>query len=410
MYLRRSVRYFSAVGDLERLLFERKFGELTRAVCALPRSTDESDWKKFIDAVFRVPDVGPVIPAIVITSANLGFGVPVIYRDQLIKAVKSVWTELSILDRVVFLIGLSQVGIRTSASVDLFQNFLAAELDHVPEKLIPALMLSVANYGIENGNGWNSLVSRVRVDTLSPHELANTALALATSKTFPISLLERVMDASVRVDFALDDALTMCHSLVCLELYRSDLIRRLLNIISDPRKLNSHQKLLLKQIILSLFIDPKAADILTSVAPDLLDRIGSHLDWSELEPQRHHHDIAGEIEQLISDNLDSTTGAGDAILPVPPRIYSWSFSTARDIVLNRFYMSDATVAGVPVFVHIDDETFADLSDGPIDPYIQIKHAQIERCGWKVLWVRETEWEAMDDEGRRDLVKRGIGRL
>ena len=169
--------------------------------------------------------------------------------------------------------------------------------------------------------------------------------------------------------------------------------------------------------ILSVWLDPKAREIVESIAPDVWHRLDKVIDWSIPEPQRHHGDIDGEIQQLIEAELaDKMSGAGTTetvspgAVPLRTSMDSWNPIIAQSVAIDRFYLSDIPLHHSRIFIHIDDETFPDLTE-PIDPYIQLKHMHLkERCGCKLIWIRPSDWADMDDDEKKEFIKNFVSLL
>lgn len=283
-------------------------------------------------------------------------------------------------------------------------------MEGIPSRLVPSLLLAISTLGIQNPLSWNMLLGKLDIESLSAHELSQTCLAIATSRSFPISSIERIIDASMALGadkFSPQDALCLAHSLTCLEVFHTSLFRSLLVRISNATTstFDSDAVKLLKQTVLAMFLDEKARAIPESISPVVLTKLDMLLDWSVPEPQRHHGLIAGEIQQILgSDTGEDNTGSPVAI----GSIADWKQATAASAAVDRFYVSDVPIDSRRVFFHIDDETYADAVDGPLDPYLQVKHAQIIKCGLKLVWVRECDWMDMEWEEKEEFITRSMG--
>jgi hypothetical protein len=158
----------------------------------------------------------------------------------------------------------------------------------------------------------------------------------------------------------------------------------------------------MKQVILSLFLDEKARTIVEAISPVVLAKLDRMFDWSIPEPQRHHGMIAGEIQQILSEvNGDENENSLDK-LSVVGSIADWTSETAASVAMQRFYVSDVST-DKKVFFHIDDETYPDVLEGPLDPYLQLKHLHVRKCGWKLVWVREQEWLELEDSEKKEFI-------
>lgn len=400
--LYRTLRF--PVSEVQTLIREARWDQVARALSALPKEVplvSQPEWTGIVDSVLSQPTEGmhAVFPSMLITSASLGFTLCDRQKRLISRNLKPVGAHMSEFDKIVFLIGASQLGLRTGETVD-FAHGVLSDLKNslIPEKLLVPLMLAVANLGLSYGT--EKLVPRLAVERLSPHELANTALAILTSRAFPIAAIERVLDAAFlsAEKFNPQDALSLTHSLCGLEVFRPDLIRTLLNQISTLSSIDPDESKLLKQIVLSLFLDDKASELLASLSPVLLTRIDKLLDWNLQEPSRNlPGDVVGEISEILQEHSYNAN-----ITPVP-KLPDWSRNHAQTVALNRFYRSDVE-ADENLFIHIDDETFPDLDEGPIDPFLQLKHLQVRQAGAKLVWVRPAVWEDLNGEEKVGFIK------
>ena len=403
------------VSRIQSLVATRNYPELSKALCA-NGITDEKAWLSIVDSVLNLVDPkepsgasGVVIPSLVIASAAGGHSLTYFQRNRIGDLAVSLFDSLSEFDKLVFTIGCSQAGLRTPSVVDFVSRFLTVsregtQFSGIPEKFIPELLLAVATLGIDNQLSWNQLLAKVDFENLTPHALTQTALAIATSRTFPISAIERMIDGSVSRGggeaFSFEDALCFAHSLTCLEVFHTQLFRSLLVRISNAPTLEEDGKNILKQIVISLFLDEKAKQITESISPIVLGKLDKFLDWSVPEPQRHHGLVAGEIQQLIS--VDES----DMVMKQPVAVGSiadWTRESALSVAVDRFYVSDVLCSDPKLFVHIDDETYPDIIEGPLDPYLQVKHLHLRTCGMKLVWIREQEWLELEDEEKKELI-------
>jgi len=398
---------------------------LAQYLCSIPKETGheltEETWKKIVNrALSCSSDV--ILPSIVISTASLGFSLDYSGRSKIASLASEHFPPMSVFEKVVFTIGSSKIGLRTHEIVVTIHHFISQYADEIQEKFLPSFLLALANLGIDNPGAWETLMARVPVEGLNFHQLTNLTLGIVTAKKFPIAMIERIIETAGGILLepikgtipspALEDiesVISFTHSLACLEVYRTDLFRHCLNQISlSPTAFgDSDVKKLVKQILLSVWLDPKADEICSSLAPEVWHRLDRLLDWSIPEPLRHHGDIAGEIQQLLEEVL---TSFGEEVetppvgaIPLRTSMDSWSPLIAKSVAIDRFYLSDIPSSNSRLFVHIDDETFPDLTE-PIDPYIQLKHMHIrDRCGCKLLWIRPSEWKEMDDEERRQFI-------
>jgi len=413
----RSSRRFSAILQVDSFLRTRQYSDLSKFLTTTPRASDatitEEDWTGIVDRIIKDESaLSAITPALLISTAAKQFSLSSEHKILLSKSLCNSYTTMSQFDKIVATIGVSQLGIRTPEVISVVSEFLSADSETVPEKFIPSILLAMANLAINNQRAWGTLIARVPVESLSFHSLANLALAVATSRSFPISLVERIVDttaASNLTQTTIEDVITLAHSLTCLEVYRTDLFRSLLDKLSRERKFDSDTAKFVKQIVLAVHIDSKAKAIIDSIAPDVWHRFDRLLDWTIPEPQRIHGTTDGEIQQLV-DEAFGKEGAEDTMstsqpLALPNSIADWTREIAQSVAADRFYLPDISSVHGRVFVHIDDETFPDCVEGPIDPFIQIKHQQITQCGYKLVWIREQEWlELEDDEEKRNWLK------
>jgi hypothetical protein len=414
MFLIRRAYSVSPLNRIQSLVATKNFLELSKAICA-NGITSETDWKSVSDSVLALiegnktdKNVAALVPSLVIASAASGHGLASNHRHRISQYAVQLFEFMSEFDKVVFTIGCSQSGLRTPEVVDFVNRFLTearesgfASLD---SKFVPGLLLAVSTLGIDNQLAWNHLVAKLDIESLSPHDITQSALAIATSRTFPISTIERIIDAAVAVGadkFSFEDAVCLCHSLACIEMFHVDLFRSLLVRVSNAPSLDSDARKLMKQVVLSLFIDEKARAIPETVSPVVLTRLDKLFDWSLPEPQRHHGMIAGEIQQILSLSPNEVTVSSKGPVPVTS-IADWTVETAKSVGIDRFYINDVPTDS-NLFFHIDDETYIDISEGPLDPYLQVKHTQVKKCGMKLVWVRELEWLELDENEKKEFI-------
>lgn len=410
-------RFSSTVSRIQSLVASKNYGELSKAICANGVTSDR-DWKEVADSVINLitlnkndPKSASLVPSLVIASAASGHALSSHQRMLLSQLGSEMFESLSPFDKVVFTIGCSQSGLRTTAVVDFVNRFLtearADGCSEIPQRLVPSLLLAIATLGIDNQQSWNQLLAKLDVESLNSHDLTQTALAVATSRTFPISSIERIIDTAVSRGadtFSFDDAVCLCHSLSCLEVFHRDLFRGLLvRVANTPGTLDLDAKKLMEQVILSLFLDEKARDIVSSVSPVVLGKLDRMFDWSVPEPQRHHGMIAGEIQQILSEMEPMNYPLVKSPPVVVGSLADWNPETAASVAMDRFYVPDVGCEA-KIFFHVDDETYPDVVDGPLDPYLQLKHAHVRKCGWKLVWVREQEWLELEESEKKDFIK------
>ena len=413
IYMIPSGRRYSTeiVSRVQTLIESKRFTEISKAICGLKASTlTQSEWNAVTEAVTSFmktnksnTSLGYLSGSLLLGSASQGFPLSRSSRDTVSRVALESFPSLSVFDKVVFTVGSCQTGLRNASVVEFVNRFLSEEQTNgfmnVPSTILPSLILSVATLGIDNHNSWNALIAKIDVEKLSSSEVSNVALAIVTSRTFPIATVEKILDRAAEIgalNFSFNDAICILHSLCCLEVFRIDLVRGLLQRIGKEKAvmLDADGSKLLKQAILSLFLDEKAHAVVQSVSPRVLKDLNELVDWSLPEPQRHHGQEAGEIQEILSSTeLGEDSNMHKAIV-VPIDLADWTKEIASSVAMERFYSNDAIVEGKKIFVHFDDETYPDIREGPIDAYLQAKHMHVLRCGWRLLWVRAHEWDAL----------------
>ena len=405
----RSLRILSAIPRVETLLRNKQYSELSKFLTSTSPEfvITEDEWIKVVDHIVKDQSASPIIiPSLLISTAARDFSLSWEQKNLVSKSFTQSFANMSEFDRIVTTIGASQLGLRTPEVISCVSDFLLSDAESIPEKFLPSILLAMANLAINNQRAWGTLIARVPIESLSLHALSNMALAVATSRSFPISLLERIVDTASLVNLShatAEDIVTLAHSLTCLELYRTDLFRSLLDKLSRELKLDADASKLVKQILLAVQIDPKATAIVESIAPTVWHRFDKLLDWSIPEPQRIHGTTDGEIQQMLDEEREENDTQSEGIsssLCVPKSMTDWTPDIARTVAMERFYLPDIVDVGGKIFVHVDDETFPDCSEGPIDPYLQVKHMQIAQCGYKLVWIREQEWLNLEDEAEK----------
>jgi hypothetical protein len=401
----RNTRFLSSISQAELFIRNNQFAELSKFLSTVRKRdppVTEEDWHRIVDRVIKDDSALTVAgPSLLISTSSMNFSLTFEQKSALSLSLSKSFSHMSQFDKIVTLIGVSQLGIRTPEIISLISEFISEEVEVLPENFLPSILLAVANLAINNQRAWGTLIARVSVETLNSHELANMSLAIATSRSFPISLIERIVNTAVSTPTSsVQDALALCHSLTCLEVYQTDLFRSLLDKLSREQKFDPDSIKLMKQIILAVFIDVKAKSIIDSIAPTVWHRFDKLIDWTIPEPRRIHGTVGEEIQAMISEESESTVSS----VTIPSSIADWTREVAKTVAMDRFYISDVSGCPERMFIHIDDETFPDCTDGPIDPYLQIKHSQIGQCGFRLVWIREHEWDDKERERVRDLLK------
>ena len=418
MLLSRSRLSNEIVGRIIAFAHAKNFPELSKTLCSIKAgAVSESEWQTVSDTITCLIKNSPgesgiasLCPSLLITCASGGFPISRNSREMVSKVVLEYFPSLSVFDKVVFTIGSSQTGLRNESVVHFVNRFLAEERENgftgVSDALVPSLLLAVATLGISNHNGWNGLVARLNFAKMGSREVSDTALAIVTSRSFPIATVEKVLDRAAEIGaqkFSSEDAVCFLHTICCLEVFRTDLVRGLLLRIGRGGGLDEEGEKLVKQAILSLFLDPKAIEIINSVSPTTLHALDKLVDWTLPEPQRHLSEVAGEVQSFLHEIEDEEEHSIQKPLAVPESLTSWTRETAVSVAMDRFYVGDAIDPSRKILVHIDDETYPDVSEGPLDAFLQLKHAQILLCGWRVLWIREQEWLLSNADEKKRLV-------
>ena len=388
-------------------IMSKNVAELPKLVCSIKGdSVSEADWNSLVDTLSSFlrdtqceSGSASIAPALVITAASTGLPLSRSSRSTLSRRALECFSSFSVFDKAVFSIGCSQTGLRDASVLEFVNRFSTDGFADVSESLLPALMLAVATLGIKNHHGWNGLIARLKFENLKPGDLSNIALAVVTSRTFPIATVEKLLDKSAAMTFSFHDALSLLHSLCCLEVFRTDLVRGLLKKISESKEIDKDASKLLKQSILALFLDPKARAVTDSVSPRVMEKLQALVDWTLPEPQRHQSEIEGEVQEIISQQdigLDHHEEKITKPLPLPTNLSDWNRETAVSAAMDRFYVGSLTFPERKIFVHVDDETYPDCDEGPLDAYLQLKHCQVVQCGWRLVWIRVNEWESLEN--------------
>ena len=387
---------------IQSLVLNREYDNVAKLLCGLPRegNTSESEWHSIVDELSSDENsLKSVLSSLVITSASLGYLLTPKQKGRICAALLLHKDCMSDFDKIVFIIGSSQLGMRTEAVVEFTQQFIGRNSNAISQSLLPSLLLAVANLGVSVG--WNKLIAQLQIEDMQIPTLANTALAIVTSRTFPISTIERILEKAATHTESMDvnDAVSLMHSFACWEVYRTDLFRKLLNRISlSPVSLSASQSLI-KQIIVSVFIDPKANDTCSGISPAVWDRLDRLVDWTVSESKLH---LDGDLLEQLVTGLGAHETSEPAQIPVP-KLAEWTPKIAKFVVMNRMYLNDiqGTVltrkSNRPVFVHIDVETFPDLEEGPIDPYLQLKHLHVNQAGAKLAWIKPRIWALLEPD-------------
>lgn len=402
-FLRRTVPALSTITSIQTLLSERtKDGKkISEKICELAKKKiSHSQWIELVNVVLEKSSQN-VVPSILITSASLGYTLD---RDQCRKISKSILSQfeaMSDFDRIVTIIGASQIGLRSIELMRFVDAFAQQETSDVTKKFQVPLSLALANLGLQNANFTNKLMAQWDVEKMGVHELTNAILAIVTNRTFPIATIERILTRvdDLQNDFPIEDLVSMTHSMTCLELFPEKFFR---HALSKLYNIPSEMKPLAKQIIISVFLDPKARVTAESVSPKVWNRI--ELDWSLPEEQKN---LPGDLLADIATRFHNSGDRVSASLPVPP-LSEWNEDVAKRVVLDRIYVSDVpdlfTADNKPIFVHVDDETYSDLEEGPIDAYLQLKHIHVQKAGAKLVWIRAGLWPQLTEEDKIEFIK------
>jgi hypothetical protein len=414
-------RTHSSISRIERMISGKQFVDLSKALCANEIGSD-SEWSSVINSTLKLVETNKadksaasIVPSLVIASAVRGYSLSQQQGTRVGELALAMFSSLSDFDKVVFTIGCSQASLRRPEVVDFVNRFLTEarepnQFGGIPQRFLPGFLLAVSNLGIDNQLSWNLLLAKIDIENLNSHDLTQAALAIATARAFPIASIERIIESAAQKGgdaFSVDDSVCLAHSLTCLEVFHVDLFRSLLVRISNAPSLDEGGQKLLKQIILSMFLDEKARAIPESLSPVVLEKLDKFLDWSVPEPQRHHGMVSGEIQQILSESELGYLLSEERInQPLAVcSLSNWTPAIAASVAIDRFYVSDIPCA--KFFFHIDDETYPDISEGPLDPFLQVKHLHVKQCGLKVVWVRELEWSELTFDEKVEFLKKFI---
>jgi len=273
---------------------------------------------------------------------------------------------------------------------DAVVQALVGFLEHLGPKELSACALAAATLGVDELAFWQKLHAALLgcVEQLMPRHVADTLLALATTQLCPIALLEalqaQLTNAARLMEF--DEALTCAWAMSALRLFPSpawaSLIRCLSNL--EPATLTEMQGNQVRQVLLSLELEPSAQEALAMVPATLVaaidkgNLIGDQICRDD-ETLEDYCDILSEVG--IKFQLGEAVRSGLYIIDI-------TFRT--------------TEGGSPRAVVFGLQDKADAVE-PHDPWSLLKCRHLKLLGWSVTWLPVQRWRIWSEEERRDGV-------
>lgn len=287
------------------------------------------------------------------------------------------------------LVALSQLGPWGTVSPGgALADALVEFLDALSLNELSAAALAAATLGVEELRFWQLLHGELlsRMELMQPRHLADATLALATTQLCPIVLLD-ALEGRVRAQagaFDVEDAITTAWALCALRFFRP--LPGLLAHVSEEAVsfLAVEQQRQLRQVALSLELESSAAAAKVALNPGVLAELGDAAGQGD--EAAHNTEILEEIREALVE----AGGSSEALF-------------AGEVVADGFYALDITLCpqpGCPGAAVLLDVGGGEVSNGPRDPWLQLKLRHLKLLGWRVAWLPVRCWRAWDAEERR----------
>lgn len=277
---------------------------------------------------------------------------------------------------------------------DAVVQALAEFLEHLGPKELSACALAAATLGVDELAFWQNLHAALLgcVEQLMPRHVADTLLALATTQLCPIALLEALQTQLTNVArlMEFDEALTCAWAMSALRLFPSPAWARLIRCLSnlEPAMLSEMQGNQVRQVLLSLELEPSAKEALAMVPASLVAAIDRGNPIGE-QLCRDDETLEGFCEMLSEVGVEFQLGE-----EVRSGLYTIDVA---------FRTTEGTSPRAVVF-GIQDK--ADAFE-PHDPWSQLKCRHLQLLGWSVTWLPVQRWHIWSEEERRDWVRQQL---
>lgn len=294
------------------------------------------------------------------------------------------------------LIALSQLGPWTDpVPGGALAEQLRACFNSLGVRELSAAALAVATLGVGEQIFWHEAHGALlgRLDEMSPRNLTDVLMALASSHLAPITLMEsllaRLALKAKHMDW--EESIVCLWALCAVQLFPATTMRDLLEqaCTTDGTLLSPLQANQLKQVMLTLDLERSAAKARGEVAPILWQKVR---DLCE--------DATGETLQGCSGD----TAEAEELCELVPEDVGVVYALAEEV--TDFYIVDVTIRlehRSPVAILFDTAS-GSAAEAPLDPWVTLKRRHLLRLGWQeVHWMPTRRWRTWDDEQRRDYV-------
>lgn len=290
-------------------------------------------------------------------------------------------------------IALSQLGPwSTPPEVGGTLEALVESVERLSSRELSAAALATATLAVGGQPYWQRIHGELlaRASGLEPKHLADTLLALATTRLCPINLLVALQDRLPHLLGAMEapEALTSLWAMCALRLFPAVPVARLLERASEA-ELAPAEARQLRQALLSLDLEPGAKAARLEVSPALraqAERAAAAADFCARD-ECQDEAVAEEIFALLLEE-----GAAPALTEPALDLY------AVDVALGQ------ARRGVVV-----DSASAAEAEAPRDPWTTLKLRHLEHDGWSIAWLPARRWQSWDEEQRRDFVRRAVSK-
>eukprot|EP00930_Biecheleria_cincta_P060127 TRINITY_DN45809_c0_g1_i1.p1 TRINITY_DN45809_c0_g1~~TRINITY_DN45809_c0_g1_i1.p1 ORF type:complete len:475 (-),score=109.66 TRINITY_DN45809_c0_g1_i1:406-1638(-) len=276
-------------------------------------------------------------------------------------------------------IALSQLGpwpLGSNPGNAVFEQVLKSLTALNPREL-SACALAAATLGFDSQTFWQQMHGALirSAPELAPRHMADTLLTLATHQLCPISLLEELMAQLPKVAGKMepDEALTTAWSMCSMLFFNPGVLPLLIEKALTLPGLSPAEARQLRQICLSLELEPSAA------------KAKAALPEAQLQ----------QLLELPCSLEESSGEAGEAIVQDLLERFGESQKVSVGEVVRDLYVLDLSVSGHRTIV-LDAASKA-TSQVPQDPWTSLKCRHLQKLGWSVEWIPISRWHGMDDE-------------
>eukprot|EP00434_Breviolum_minutum_P007012 symbB.v1.2.006186.t1/scaffold367.1/size382069/19 len=250
---------------------------------------------------------------------------------------------------------------------------LEGSLFQLPPSQLSSVALSVATLQHETPVFWQQAHGALLAcaNDLSPRQMADVYLALATHQMCPITLLEELHGQLPRLlskdELPTEEALTIAWSMVAMRFTGSGHLLALLKHVA-PQQLSSSEVQQLQQILLSLEHETKEAPP-ERCQPWLMEELS-------------HGQVAEEVLEEVCEHLEEE-----------------GVKYSLNETVEDFYHLDLAVKDMTLVL---DPSTSSMAEAPRNAWITLKCRHLKELGWCVEWLPLRRWEMMGTEDASHL--------